>query len=67
VPTYVYLYEDLGNIRDTRTTQELNTKLYGLQEHGAKIRDVKISTVDKPVGVLRSILIIYEADRIIEP
>ncbi len=33
----------------------------------AKIRNVKISTVNKPMGVLRSNLIAYEADKISEP
>ncbi len=48
MPTYAYLYEDLGNIAERdRATQELNVILLALQEEGAKILDVKISTADK--------------------
>ena len=64
---FVYVYEDLGTIRRTKTTtDELNTLLYGLQEHGAKILDVKISTINKELGVARSFLIIYQAGNVIE-
>jgi len=64
---FVYIHEDLGTVRRTQTTtQELNTLLYGLQERGAKILDVKISTINKEMGVARSFLIIYEASNTIE-
>jgi len=67
VSKFVYVYEDLGTIRRTQTaTDELNTLLYGLQERGAKILDVKISTMNKEIGIARSFLIIYEANNIIE-
>jgi hypothetical protein len=67
VSKFVHVYEDLGPIRRTQpTTNELNTLLYGLQEHGAKILDVKISIINKELGVARSFLIIYEAGNVIE-
>jgi hypothetical protein len=67
VPKFVYVYEDLGPIRRTKTTtDELNTILYGLQERGAKILDVKISMINKELGVARSFLIIYEAGNVID-
>jgi hypothetical protein len=67
VSKFVYIYEDLGTVRRTKTTtQELNTVLYGLQERGAKILDVKISTVNKEMGIARCFLIIYEARNTIE-
>jgi hypothetical protein len=67
VSKFVHVYEDLGPIRRTQpTTNELNTLLYGLQERGAKILDVKISIINKELGVARSFLIIYEAGNVIE-
>ena len=64
---FVYVYEDVGTIRRTQTTtNELNALLYGLQERGAKISDVKISTMNKEIGIARSFLIIYEANNVIE-
>ena len=64
---FVYIYEDLGTVRRTQTTtHELNTLLYGLQERGAKILDLKISTVNKELGIARTFLIIYEAGNTIE-
>ena len=64
---FVYVYEDLGTIRRTQTTtNELNTLLYGLQERGAKISDIKISTLNKEIGIARTFLIIYEANNTIE-
>jgi hypothetical protein len=67
VSKFVYVYEDLGTIRRTQTTtNELNALLYGLQERGAKISDIKISTLNKEIGIARSFLIIYEATNIIE-
>jgi hypothetical protein len=67
VSKFVYIYEDLGTVRRTQTTtQELNALLYGLQERGAKILDVKISIVNKELGIARSFLIMYEAGNTIE-
>ena len=63
--TFVYVYEDL-RARRTQTTNELNSLLYGLQERGAKILDVKMSTINKEIGVAYSFLIIYEANDVIE-
>jgi hypothetical protein len=65
VSTFVYVYEDL-RARRTQTTNELNSLLYGLQERGAKILDVKMSTINKEIGVAYSFLIIYEANDVIE-
>ncbi len=63
---FVYLHDEIGDTR-TKTTEELNTILTSLQKQGAEIEDIKISTVARAVGVFRSFLIIYEADKIIEP
>jgi len=63
---FVYLYDEIGDTR-TKTTEELNTILTSLQSQGAEIEDIKISTTTREVGVFRNFLIIYEADRIIDP
>ena len=64
---FVYVYEDSGPIRRTKTTtSELNNLLYGLQEKGAKILDIKISAVNNDIGIARSFLIIYNADSEVE-
>ena len=63
---FVYLYDEIGDTR-TKTTEELNTILTSLQSQGAEIEDIKISTTAREVGVFRNFLIIYEADKIIEP
>ena len=63
---FVYLYDEIGDTR-TKTTEELNTILTSLQRQGAEIEDIKISTTAREVGVFRNFLIIYEADKIIEP
>ncbi len=63
---FVYLHDEIGDTR-TKTTEELNTILTSLQRQGAETEDIKISTVARSVGVFRSFLIIYEADKIIEP
>ncbi len=63
---FVYLYDELGDTR-TNTTGELNTILTSLQKQGAEIEDIEINTVERPIGVFRTVLIIYEADKIIQP
>ena len=64
---FVHVYEDSGTVRRTKTaTNDLNTLLYGLQERGAKIVDIKICTINNEIGIARSFLIIYEAGNVIE-
>ena len=63
---YAYIYDDVVDTR-TNTTQELNTILTSLQRQDGEIKDIRISTVERTIGVFRSILIIYEADNIIQP
>jgi hypothetical protein len=61
---FAYLYDEIGDTR-TETTEELNTILTSFQNQGAEIEDIKISTTAREV--FRNFLIIYEADKIIEP
>ena len=63
---FVYLYDEIGDTR-TKTTEELNIILTSLQRQGAEIEDIKISTAARDLGIIRNFLIIYEADKIIEP
>jgi hypothetical protein len=63
---YAYIYDDVIDTR-TNTTKELNTILTSLQRQDGEIKDIRISTVERTIGVFRSILIIYEADNIIHP
>gem|GEM_PF-5911263 len=63
---YTYLYDEIADTK-TNTTEKLNKILSSLQKQGAEIEDVKINSVQKNLGVFRSILIIYEADNVIEP
>ena len=63
---FVYLYDEIADTK-TNTTDKLNQILVSLQEKGAEIEDVKINSVQRNLGVFRSILIIYEADNAIKP
>lgn len=62
MPTYAFLYEEEEVLAESIATKELNGILKILQEHKAKILDVKLSTVDKVSGLLRTFLILYEAE-----
>lgn len=63
--TFAYLYDEVADAK-TDTTSELNKILVSLQRQGAEIEDIKISSVERTIGVFRSILIIYEADEVIK-
>jgi hypothetical protein len=59
--TFAYLYDEVADTK-TDTTSDINKILIPLQLQGAEIEDIKISSVERTIGVFRSILIIYEAD-----
>lgn len=69
MPIFVEAYESIHELilAESQVTEDLNKRLLHLQQKKAKIIDVKVSLAAYESGEIRTYLIIYEAEKPIEP